>query len=253
MEELTGAGYQEIVLTGIHLGRWGKDLEPELSLSHLLEKMNSNHHPARLRLSSLEPEEFDSGLLSMISSAPWICRHFHIPLQSGDPEILARMRRPYNPQYYAELVAQIHAYFPYAAIGTDVLTGFPGESEKQFENTLKFIEGLPLSYLHVFPFSPRPGAPAAGYSGRIQGRELKRRADVLRALSRRKKRAFREKFIGERLEVLIETEVQPGLWEGLSDNYIRVLFPPGEGSCPGKLTRVKATGFRSEDLEGAPF
>ena len=130
MEELIGAGYQEIVLTGIHLGKWGKDLDPELSLSHLLEKMNSNHHPARLRLSSLEPEEFDSGLLSMISSAPWICRHFHIPLQSGDPEILARMRRPYNPQYYAELVAQIHADFPDAAIGDRCADGISGGERK---------------------------------------------------------------------------------------------------------------------------
>ncbi|MGO9019330.1 MAG: tRNA (N(6)-L-threonylcarbamoyladenosine(37)-C(2))-methylthiotransferase MtaB [Syntrophobacteraceae bacterium] len=253
MEELLGAGYQEIVLTGIHLGKWGKDLEPELSLSHLLEKMNSNHHPARLRLSSLEPEEFDSGLLGVISSAPWICRHFHIPLQSGDPEILARMRRGYNPQNYADLVARIHADFPHAAIGADVLTGFPGESEKQFENTLEFIEDLPLSYLHVFPFSPRPGAAAATFPGRIEGRELKRRATVLQALSKRKKRAFREKFIGKPLEVLIQTEVQPGLWEGLSDNYIRVLFPPSEGSCPGKLTWVKAAGFKNEDLEGEPL
>jgi threonylcarbamoyladenosine tRNA methylthiotransferase MtaB len=163
------------------------------------------------------------------------------------------MRRSYNPQYYAELVAQIHADFPDAAIGADVLTGFPGESERQFENTLKFIEALPLSYLHVFPFSPRPGAPAARFPGRIQGRELKRRAALLQALGRRKKRAFQEKFVGKRLEILIETEIQPGLWDGLSNNYIRVLFPQNEGSLPGKLVWVKATGFRSENLEGAPF
>jgi len=250
MEELVGAGYLEIVLTGIHLGRWGKDLEPELSLSHLLENIASSSHPARLRLSSIEPEEFDSGLLGRISSDPWICRHFHIPLQSGDAEILERMRRPYGPQRYAELAAQIHAAMPDAAIGADVLTGFPGESEKQFENTLDFIEGLPVSYLHVFPFSPRPGAPAAGYPGQIQGGELKRRASLLQALGRRKKRAFREKFIGQIMEVLVETSPQPGLLEGLSGNYIRVLFPPSEDSCPGRLVRVRAAGFSGEDLEG---
>ena len=138
LEELVDAGYLEVVLAGIHLGQWGKDLDPGLSLSHLLEKMGSSRHPLRLRLSSLEPQEFNSGLVSMISSAPWICRHFHIPLQSGDPEILDRMRRPYNPQYYAELIAGIHAVLPDAAIGADVLTGFPGESETQFENTLEF-------------------------------------------------------------------------------------------------------------------
>jgi threonylcarbamoyladenosine tRNA methylthiotransferase MtaB len=214
--------------------------------------MESSRHPLRLRLSSLEPQEFNSGLLSVISSAPWICRHFHIPLQSADPEILGRMRRPYSPEYYAELIAGIHASFPDAAIGTDVLTGFPGESEKQFENTFDFIERLPLSYLHVFPFSPRPGTPAATFSGQVQGTELKRRAGTLQALSRRKKRDFRGRFIGEYLDVLVEKEVQPSLFEGLSNNYIKVIFPAREGICRGKLVRVKATGFRGEDLEGSP-
>jgi threonylcarbamoyladenosine tRNA methylthiotransferase MtaB len=252
IEQLVSAGYQEIVLTGIHLGKWGRDFEPKLSLSRLIERIGSNRRPARLRLSSLEPEEFDTELLGVIASAPWICRHFHIPLQSGDPEILARMRRPYSPQYYAELVAQVHSVFPDAAIGSDILTGFPGESEKQFANTLTFIEALPLSYLHVFPFSPRPGVPAAGFPGRIQGVELKRRAAVLQALSRLKKRAFLERFIGQSLEVLIETEVQPGLWEGLSNNYIRVFVSVSKNICQGKAILVKATGFKGEDLEGTP-
>ncbi len=250
LEELAGAGYLEIVLSGIHLGQWGKDLDQGLGLSHLLEKIGSSRHPPRLRLSSLEPQEFNSGLLGMISSAPWICRHFHIPLQSADPEILERMRRPYNPQYYAELIARIHAAFPDAAIGADVLTGFPGESEKQFENTFEFIERLPLSYLHVFPFSPRPGTPAATFCGQVQGAEIKRRAGILRALGRRKKRDFREKFIGQYLEALVETEVQPCLFEGLSSNYIKVIFPAHESIGRGELVRVKATGLRGEDLEG---
>ena len=190
VDQLIDSGYREIVLTGIHLGKWGKDLDPPLRLSHLLEKIASNRRPARLRLSSLEPEEFGPDLLDIISSAPWICRHFHVPLQSADTEILARMHRPYSPRYYAELVAKIHSDFPDAAIGADVLTGFPGESEKQFENTFKFIEGLPLSYLHVFPFSPRPGVPAAGFAGRIQGGELKRRASVLKGTQRSKEAGF---------------------------------------------------------------
>jgi threonylcarbamoyladenosine tRNA methylthiotransferase MtaB len=250
MDELVRAGYLEIVLTGIHLGKWGKDLNEKPGLSHLLEKIGSGSRPVRLRLSSIEPEEFDSVLLDRIASAPWICRHFHIPLQSGDAEILNRMRRPYGPQHYAELTAKIHAALPDAAIGADVLTGFPGESEKQFENTLEFIEALPVSYLHVFPFSPRPGAPAAGFPGQVPGSELKRRASVLLTLGKRKKRAFREKFIGRVLDVLVESSPRPDLMEGLSDNYIRVLFPPGEDSRPGKLVRVKAAGFSGEDLEG---
>jgi threonylcarbamoyladenosine tRNA methylthiotransferase MtaB len=250
MDELVRAGYLEIVLTGIHLGKWGRDLEAKPSLEHLLDRIDSCIRPVRLRLSSIEPEEFDSALLSRIESAPWICRHFHIPLQSGDAEILDRMRRPYGPQRYAELAAKIHAALPDAAIGADVLTGFPGESEKQFENTVEFIERLPVSYLHVFPFSPRPGSPATGFPGRVPGGELKRRASVLQGLGRRKKRAFREKFIGRVLEVLVESNPRPGLMEGLSDNYIRVLFPPNEDSRPGKLVRVKAAGFSGEDLQG---
>ncbi|HYA43331.1 MAG TPA: tRNA (N(6)-L-threonylcarbamoyladenosine(37)-C(2))-methylthiotransferase MtaB [Syntrophobacteraceae bacterium] len=252
MEQLIRAGYHEIVLTGIHLGKWGRDLEPQLSLSRLIERIGSSRRPGRLRLSSLEPEELDAHLLDAIESAPWICRHFHIPLQSADPEILARMRRPYNARYYAELVSQIHSVFPDASIGTDVLTGFPGESEKQFENTLSFIEALPFAYLHVFPFSPRPGVAAAGLPGLIEGVELKRRAAALQALSRLKKRAFRQKFIGQCLEVLIETGVQPRLWEGLSNNYIRVFVHADENNCFGKAVRVKATGFKGEDLEGTP-
>jgi len=252
IEELVGAGYLEIVLTGIHLGRWGKEFQPELSLSGLLEKIASGIHPKRLRLSSIEPEEFDSGLLGRILSESWICRHFHIPLQSGDAEILDRMRRPYSPKRYADLITQIHATFPDAAIGADVLTGFPGETEKQFKNTLDFIEGLSVSYLHVFPFSPRPGAPAADLPSRLPGGELKRRASLLQALGRLKKRQYRERFIGKTMEVLAETSARPGLMQGLSGNYIRVLFPPSGDSRPGELVRVRIEGFNGENLRGEP-
>jgi threonylcarbamoyladenosine tRNA methylthiotransferase MtaB len=252
MERLVSAGYREIILTGIHLGKWGKDLEPKLSLSRLIEKIGTGNRPERLRLSSLEPEECSSELLGVIAEAPWVCRHFHVPLQSADPEILARMRRTYNPLYYAELIVRIHSLFPDAAIGTDVLTGFPGESRNQFENTFAFIESLPLSYLHVFPFSPRPGVEAAGFPGRVERAELKRRTSALQGLSRFKKHAFRERFIGQELDVLIESEVQPGLWKGLSRNYIRVFVHEIENGCPEKAVTVKATGFKGEDLEGAP-
>lgn len=251
LQELIEAGYREIVLTGIHLGKWGKELVPKLSLPGLLEQIDSlPHRPPRLRLSSIEPEEFDSRLFDVVSSAPWICRHFHIPLQSADPVILSRMRRPYSPQYYSDLVLRLHKAFPEAAIGADVLTGFPGESEKQFENTFDFIEKLPLGYLHVFPFSPRPGTEAAGFSDRVQGDELKRRAALLQSLSRRKKRAFRQNLIGQCLEVIVQSEAQPGLWEGLSSNYVKVFFRPDRRLSPGESFLVKVSGFRGEDLSG---
>ncbi|MCE5335438.1 MAG: tRNA (N(6)-L-threonylcarbamoyladenosine(37)-C(2))-methylthiotransferase MtaB [Desulfobacteraceae bacterium] len=248
VEGLAGAGYREIVLTGIHLGQWGRDLEREPDLCGLLKMMDSRIHPPRLRLSSLEPVEIRPDLLDAIQSRPWICRHFHIPLQSGDAEILRRMRRPYDPDRYAELIFRIHASLPDAAIGADVMAGFPGETPEQFDNTCRLIEGLPLSYLHVFPFSPRPGTLAATFSDPVQGHELKRRTGILQEIGKRKKRAFRERFIGRSMEVLLETQIQPCLWEGLSENYIPVSVPTAEGNLRADLLHVKITGFRGEDL-----
>jgi threonylcarbamoyladenosine tRNA methylthiotransferase MtaB len=251
LQKLSRAGYQEVVLTGIHLGKWGQDLLPAQNLPDLLERLcTDGPRPGRLRLSSIEPEEFDSRLIQVVSSAPWICRHFHIPLQSADPLILAKMRRSYGPQYYRELVCRLHADFAQAAIGADVIVGFPGESEKQFENTLEFIQNLPLSYLHVFPFSPRPGVAAADFKGRVQGDELKRRVSFLQKLGGQKKRAFRQSLIGQHLEVLVESEVRPGLWEGLSSNYVKVFFSPNKDFYPRLPALVKIEGFQGEDLRG---
>ncbi|MDR3567988.1 MAG: tRNA (N(6)-L-threonylcarbamoyladenosine(37)-C(2))-methylthiotransferase MtaB [Syntrophobacteraceae bacterium] len=251
LRDLLKAGYREIVVTGIHLGKWGKDLLPAQSLTDLLEEIaSSSLRPPRLRLSSIEPEEFDSRLLELVSAAPWICRHFHIPLQSADPEILSRMGRSYSPGYYEDLVLRLHAAFPEAAIGADVIAGFPGESEKQFENTRKFIEKLPLSYLHVFPFSPRPGAAAAEFSDRVHPDAIKRRAALLQSLGRQKRRTFRQSLIGQRLEVLAQAEERPGLWEGISGNYVKVFFRPRKPLCHGEPVVVEVNGFRGEDLEG---
>lgn len=250
MERLVDAGYGEIVLTGIHLGQWGRDLPNGENLRGLLEAINAARHPPRLRLSSLEPMEIDSDLLGLISSLPWICPHLHVPLQSGDAEILDRMRRPYSPEQYAELVLDTKRLLPDAAIGADVLVGFPGETEKQFENTVKLIAELPMSYLHVFPFSPRPGTPAARYANQIPGREAKRRAQLLQELGRRKKRDFRNTFIGKRLDVLIQTRAESDPWEGLSGNYINVAVHSEQDLRPGQVVNVAITGFRGEDLEG---
>jgi threonylcarbamoyladenosine tRNA methylthiotransferase MtaB len=253
MERLVDAGYKEIVLTGIHLGQWGRDLDHSLGLSGLLRNMDLRHHPPRVRLSSLEPMEIDSELIDIMCRSPWICRHLHIPLQSGDSEILKRMRRPYTPTQYSDLVMRIHEVLPEAAIGADVLTGFPGETETQFRNSLDLLEGLPVSYLHVFPFSPRPGTPAATFTGQIQGPELRRRSQILQDLGRRKRRAFQEKFLGESLEILIETHREQMFWEGFSDNYISVLIRDTNSNLgPGIRIMVKIVGLRGENLEGEP-
>lgn len=253
MERLVDAGYEEIVVTGIHLGQWGRDLEHGLTLSGLLRGMGMRRHPPRVRLSSLEPMEIDRRLLGVLAESPWICQHFHIPLQSGDSEILRSMRRPYTPEQYSDLVTQIHGAFPEAAIGADVLTGFPGEAESQFANTVDLLERLPVSYLHVFPFSARPGTPAAKLRGQIRGPELRHRAQILQELGRRKRREFRDRFLGQCVEVLIETRREEELWEGFSGNYINVLVrDENNGLRPGARLRVKVTGFRGENLEGKP-
>ncbi len=257
MERLVEAGYEEIVLTGIHLGQWGRDLDPPQSLSKLLRAIDSRPHPPRLRLSSLEPMEIDDELIGLISSLSWICPHFHIPLQSGDSEILNRMRRPYDPSHYSGLVTRIHGAVPDAAIGADVMVGFPGETERQFENTCELIESLPISYLHVFPYSPRPGTPAAGFSEQVRSDVLKRRAAALKELGARKKREFRQQFVGKILEVLIEKKLGLELWEGLSGNYINTAVRTDNGdhssdSLAGSIIFVRITGFRGEDLQGEP-
>jgi threonylcarbamoyladenosine tRNA methylthiotransferase MtaB len=251
LDRLLASGYREVVLTGIHLGQWGKGLDPPSDLPALLEFLREGKLPARLRLSSLEPGEWTPRLTDALLALPAICPHFHIPLQSGDSEILHRMNRPYDSPRYRELILALHGLFPRAALGADILAGFPGETARHFQNTLDLLEGLPLAYLHVFPFSPRPGAPAAAWPGRATGEELKRRTLALRELGLRKRRAFENRFLGDWLEVLVEEEVKPGWWKGTSENYIQVGFPAASPMAPGALVRVRAlSAAGASGLEG---
>ncbi len=238
MDRFLESGYNEVVLTGIHLGQWGKDLTPPQDLAGLLSFLDQGPLPPRIRLSSLEPLEWSSGLIELLQSKPWICPHFHIPLQSGDEETLKRMRRPYTPKYYTDLIRELRSLFPDAAIGADVLTGLPGETEPQFLNTHQLLSELPIDYLHVFPFSPRSGTPAASWPGRIPGNEMKRRAHMLQELSRKKREALFNRFIGRRVEALAEAEVKPGIWRGTSTNYLQIRFPAPSSLKPGSLVKV---------------
>jgi threonylcarbamoyladenosine tRNA methylthiotransferase MtaB len=245
-------GYQEVVLTGIHLGQWGKDLAPPQDLHGLLSSFEETPMPHRLRLSSLEPMEWSDVLMRHLSRWEWVCPHFHIPLQSGDAAILERMRRPYTPHEYAERITELHRLFPHAALGADVLAGFPGETEKQYDTTLKLINQLPLTYLHAFPFSPRPGTPAASMPGRVPSQELKRRVEALRNLSNQKKRAFQTSLLGQYVDVLAETEIEKGWWQGTSENYLRVVFPVPGVFQQGAIVRVKLLELTTKGLMGKP-
>ena len=252
MERFCEHGYQEVVLTGIHLGQWGKDLAPQQDLTALLTAFEEGPRPPRVRLSSLEPMECTSSLITNVSRWTWICPHFHVPLQSGDAGILEKMRRPYTPHQYAERLREIHRHFPRAALGADVMAGFPGETENQFAATCELIDRLPLTYLHAFPFSARPGTPAETLPGRIPSEELKRRVWILRELSRKKKLAFQLSLLGQCVEVLAETEVEPGWWRGTSENYLQVVFPARDASSPGFLARVELLEITERGLLGKP-
>jgi threonylcarbamoyladenosine tRNA methylthiotransferase MtaB len=219
--------YKEVVLTGIHMGKYGIDLTEGTNLKELLRLIGKSALPLRIRLSSIEPKEIDEDLAEMVASEPWLCKHFHIPLQSGDDVILKRMNRKYSSQEFANLVEMIYSRIPLAAVGVDVMAGFPGEDESAFHNTFALVRDLPISYLHVFPFSPRRGTPAASFSDRVNEKNIKERAERLRILGQEKRQSFYRSCLGKELLVLAEG------WEtkekkrirGFTENYVPVLFP----------------------------
>ena len=222
---LGAEGIREIILTGIHLGQYGRDLQPSWSLTELLAELLKTPDRPWLRLSSLEMHEVTPGLVSLFSKEPRLCRHLHIPLQSGDDPILNRMNRPYATAEYAELLHRLHSELPYAALGADVIVGFPGENESAFQRTHDFIAQLPLAYLHVFPYSARPGTPAALFSGQVPAEERKERARRLRALDQEKRSHFHRRCAGREFSALVLRSNGPDGWcEGLTDNYLAVRF-----------------------------
>ncbi len=227
LRSLSEQGYKEVVLTGIHLGKYGVDLSPATALTQLLLLIGREKLPLRIRLSSIEPKEVAPDLIRMAASEEWLCRHFHIPLQSGDKEVLKRMNRNYTPEDYAELVESIRSRIPLAAIGADIMAGFPGEKEEAHLNTYGLVKDLPLSYFHVFPFSPRKGTAAWDFKDKVDDREIKRRAEDLRSLGQKKRETFYRSCVGNTLQVLTQgwDKSHAGLIEGLSDNYLPVLFP----------------------------
>ncbi len=249
LHELAAAGYQEVVLTGIDLGQYGRDLSPATSLAGLVRRLRTDNLPFRVRLSSLEPQEITGTLLTELASWRNFCPHFHLPLQSGAAQVLAAMNRPYRPGAFRDLVLDLAGRFPEAALGLDVLVGFPGETESDFEATRDLVASLPVTYLHVFPFSPRPGTPAAQLKP-LPGREVQRRAGLLRELGRLKKQAFLQGQLNRVREILVEGPApQRGWLQGLSDNYLRVIFP-GPAEWRNRRLLVRFLKLQEEMLVG---
>jgi len=214
------AGYQEIVLTGIHLGDYHPDENKEQNLGHLIAALLRETTIPRIRVSSLEPEDFRLRWLELWDN-PRMCRHFHLPMQSGSDTILRRMARRYNSARYQTIVTTAKRLIPGVAISTDIITGFPGESESDFEQTYQLATELQFAKAHVFRFSPRQGTAAARMKGQIKDEVKKARSERLLALNDEHSRNFRQQFSGATVQVLIEAQ-KHGHWEGLTDNYLRV-------------------------------
>lgn len=225
IRQLARQGAKEVVLTGIHLGRYGMDLTPQTSLCRLLRQIDAEAAVHRVRLSSIEPGELTPEIIQMAGENARICPHFHIPLQSGDAGILQKMKRPYSPSLFSELVRRIHENLPHAAVGVDVMAGFPGEDETAFSNTYNLLASLPITYLHVFPFSPRPPTPASRAAGQVPAPVVKERCARLRSLSRTKRSEFNQRQIGSQTEVILEDrrDKETGYLKGMSANYLTVL------------------------------
>jgi threonylcarbamoyladenosine tRNA methylthiotransferase MtaB len=221
---LAAAGYKELDLTGVHTGAYGADFDHPTTLLAMLEQLVGVEGIERIRLNSIEPATVSDDLLDFIAASPKICQHLHICLQSGDDEILRRMRRQYDVASYERLIAKIMARMPNCGLGSDLLVGFPGETEAHFERTIRVVERLPFSYLHVFSYSPRPGTPATKYPDQVHPTAKKERSRRLRELSLTKKKAFATRFFGRELTILLEgkRDNTRHFLSGLTENYVRV-------------------------------
>jgi threonylcarbamoyladenosine tRNA methylthiotransferase MtaB len=244
-------GYREVVLTGVHIGRYKKD---GVNLVRLTERILNDTRVQRLRFTSIDPKEFSDELIDLISKSKRVAKHLHIPLQSGDDHILSLMKRDYTTGEYRRLLEKIKNAVPEVMIGTDVIVGFPGETDEQFENTYQFILSSPLSYLHVFSYSDRKGTVASQFPNKVPPQIIHKRSETLHALGRKKWENYLEGFIGKKLEVLIEQkrDKTSNRLTGLSGNYIRVLLD-GEDSLKNKIIPVSIIQREGNVLLGETY
>ena len=278
---LVEAGYREVVISGINLGRWGRDLEPSSQFSvvssqsvdgrsslvargsisgaevllpqrrttndqrliDLIRAILSETDLEKLRISSVEPMDWSRELIDLVASSPRIAKHAHVPMQSGSDAVLRRMHRKYRPWHYREKILQIRSAMPQAAIGADVMVGFPGESDDEFEETRRMVEELPFTYLHVFTYSARPGTPAARELNQVPLHVARKRSSTLRALAAAKKKEFLRALVGQDVEAITLQAGGADFTEGLTDNYVKV-------KIGGRLTANRWMRVRVQQVEG---
>ena len=248
------AGFQEIVLTGIHLGDYHPADNMRQDLGDLIAALLRETAIRRIRVSSLEPEDFRLEWLELWQD-PRMCRHFHLPMQSGSDYILRRMARRYNTARYREIITTARRLIPGVAISTDIITGFPGESDEDFELTYRFASELHFAKTHVFRFSPRQGTPAARMRGQVRDEVKKARSERLLALNELDARSFRQQFLGKSVDVLIEGR-KHGRWEGLTDNYLRVELEqmpgPQDHNWQNTIVGVRLESLVEDGILGTP-
>ncbi len=245
---LVAQGYRELVLSGINLGRWGRDLDGQLRFEHLVRAILERTALEKLRLSSVEPMDWSDELIRLVAASPRLAKHAHVPLQSGSDRVLRRMHRKYRPWHYADRIHRIRAAMPDAAIGADVMVGFPGEGEREFDESLRFIAGLPFTYLHVFTYSARPGTPAAALPGPVPPPVARERNRILRELAAEKNRKFRASFVGREVQAITLQRSDGEFTAALTDNYLKLRLAGRQ--APNQWLRVQVTGMTREGLAG---
>ncbi len=244
-EALVLRGHRELVLTGVNIGQYE---DQGLDVLGLIARLETIEGLERIRISSIEPTTIPEGLLEYMRTSPKLCRFLHVPLQSGDDSILQAMNRRYSVQGYREAMELALKKIPGLCFGTDVMVGFPGESQQAFERTLEFVHNMPFAYLHVFSYSPRPGTASTKMAHQVDPKVIHERSRVLREVSHQKREAFQRQFVGQELAVLFEEEVN-GRWTGLTDQYLRVDVP-SPTNLKNTIQPVLATGMMADRIVG---
>jgi threonylcarbamoyladenosine tRNA methylthiotransferase MtaB len=245
---LVESGYHEVVISGINLGRWGRDFERPQRFEMLVKTILSDTSLEKLRISSVEPMDWSDELVQLFADSPRIARHAHVPMQSGSDAVLRRMHRKYRPWHYRAKIEGIRQAMPGAAIGADVMVGFPGESDAEFEETRRMIEGMPLTYLHVFTYSARPGTPAAEMRNQVALQVARDRNRILRELSEHKKLSFMQSFVGKQLSVITLNAANETHTETLTDNYLKLQL--AGAYAPNQWMTAKVEGIEDGVLVG---
>ncbi|MBI5868942.1 MAG: tRNA (N(6)-L-threonylcarbamoyladenosine(37)-C(2))-methylthiotransferase MtaB [candidate division Zixibacteria bacterium] len=248
--ELVRRGHKELVITGVNIGTYNSGGKTVSDVARAISELPGVQ---RVRISSIEPSTIGDELLDWMAGSPKACRHLHLPLQSGDDSVLARMKRVYTAGEYARFIERAKTLMPDLGLGTDIIVGFPGESDREFDQTLRFVEQLPLSYLHVFSYSERPKTAAAFYGDKIDPARIKERSERMHEVAARKKQAFFDEHIGRKVEVLFETVDEDGWRKGFTGSYLRVGTTP-DACGENKIVRVTVMDTTDDFcLAGEPF